>query len=243
MAALGLARTREVLPTPPRPHEAAAETHDAEEERSEAQGPPEEKAKAPPSPATRYASLSGDACLAELGARRVEYVRVDRPDVDTPVRLVGPLSGVRFRTLVPEMDRARSRYEICDCRLVLALDDFARILRAHEIVDVMYYSAFRPLVPGVVKRGHESALAIDIAFLGRANGDAYSVLRDFTPIVREHPCAPRIRAKGPREMREIVCEAVSQGIFHVALTPDYDRAHRDHFHMEIVPGQIKSFAQ
>jgi hypothetical protein len=251
VAALGLARTRLVEPTLPAAHEApdlasASAQAQAIEEAVPVPDPPDPPPVgpgAPPSPASRYVSLSGEECLAELDGRHVEYVRVDRPDVETPLRLVGPLSGVRFRTMVPKTERARSLYEIFDCRLVLALDDFARIVRDHGIVDVMYYSAFRPLVPGVVKRGHESALAIDIAFLGRDDGSAYSVRRDFTPITGEHPCAPVIRAKGPREMRAVVCEAVAQRIFHVALTPDYDAAHRDHFHLEIIAGEVRSFAR
>jgi hypothetical protein len=107
----------------------------------------------------------------------------------------------------------------------------------------MYYSAFRPLVPGVAKRGHESALALDIAYFGRANGNADSIARDFTPMPGEHPCTPIIRAKEPRELREIACSAATEGIFHVVLTPDYDAAHRDHFHLELVPGQEGSFAR
>jgi hypothetical protein len=232
VAALGVARS--VAPEPstdaPKPVvERAADVPDA--------GPP-------PSPATRYVALTSDACLAELGARGIAYVRVDEDvGVETPVRIVGPLSGVGFRTLRPNAERQRSPYEICDCRLVLALDDFAKILARHSIVDVMFYSAFRPLVPGVVKRGHESGLAIDIAFFGKRDGFAYNILRDFTPIAREHPCAPVIRAEGPRELRAMVCEAVEQRIVHVALTPDYDKSHRDHFHLELVPGEQRSFAR
>lgn len=203
----------------------------------------EEDASMAMSPATRYASLSREACFVELDARGIEYVRVDRPELDAPVRIVGPLSSVRIRTLRPRDERKRTPYELFDCRLVLALHDFARILVHHGIVDVMHYSAFRPQVPGVAKRGHERALAIDIAFFGRADATAYSILRDFTPIAKEHPCRSHIRAAGPRELREIVCEAVAQGLFHVALTPDYDAPHRDHFHLELVPGEVTSYAR
>lgn len=73
------------------------------------------------------------------------------------------------------------------------------------------------------------ALAIDIAFFGRANGSAYSILRDER--------LTRTLA------RDVVCDAVAEGIFHVALTPDYDVAHRDHFHLEILPEATSSFAR
>ena len=245
VAALGLSGTRGVAPDA---HDKALPSSEPAQTVVEAPAAPDdpEEPRAM-SPATRYTALSSEACLAELDARHIEYARADRPDVDTPVRLVGPLGRgperVRFRTLLSKKERERSPYEVFDCRLVLALDDFASILVRHDIVDVMHYSAFRPLVPGVVKGGHERAMAIDIAFFGRTDGSAYSILRDFTPIAKEHPCTPKIRAEGPRALREVVCEAVAQGLFHVALTPDHDYAHRDHFHLEIVPGEQRSFVR
>jgi hypothetical protein len=239
IAGLGLALSRDAARIPSGPEDAHPDAPHAIAD------PPAlfQRSKEPPSRATRYVSMSTEECLAELDARHVDYTRVHRTDIETPVRLNGPLSGVPFHTLLPKKERERSPYEIFDCRLVLALDDFAKILLRHDIVDVMQYSAFRPLVPGVVKRGHERALAIDIAFFRRADGSAYNILRDFTPIARERPCTSLIRAEGPRELRAVVCEAIEQGIFHVALTPDYNAPHRDHFHLEIVPGEIKSFAR
>ena len=39
-----------------------------------------------------------------------------------------------------------------------------------------------------------------------------------------------------RELRSIVCEASDLGVFTYVLTPNYNAAHADHFHMEIKPG-------
>jgi two-component system CheB/CheR fusion protein len=39
-----------------------------------------------------------------------------------------------------------------------------------------------------------------------------------------------------KELREIVCAAVDQQLFNVVLTPDFNRAHRNHFHLEVMPG-------
>lgn len=243
IVALGLARPRARAPEPLERLE-PTEVPPSGATGTATEPPVENVTPTPPtSPATHYVSLSTEACLAELDARQIAYTRVQRSDIETPVRLAGPLSGVGFRTLLSKKERARSPYEIFDCRLVLALDDFAKILLRHDIVDVMHYSAFRPLVPGVAKRGHESALAIDVAFFRRTDGSAYNILRDFAPLPRERPCTSLVRAKGPRELRALVCEAVEQGLFHVALTPDYDAPHRDHFHLELVPGEVRSFAR
>jgi len=39
-----------------------------------------------------------------------------------------------------------------------------------------------------------------------------------------------------RELRSIVCEAADQHLFTSILTPGYDRAHKNHFHLEVTPG-------
>ena len=37
------------------------------------------------------------------------------------------------------------------------------------------------------------------------------------------------------ELRSIVCEAADQRLFTVILTPNYNRAHANHFHLEVTP--------
>lgn len=192
-------------------------------------------------PAIRYTSLRGEECVSELVARGVEFARVERIGVDAPVRLFGPLSGVEFVTLMP--DRGRTPYEIFDCPLVLALDDFAKQLRDRSVARVIYYSAHRPIVPGVVPRGHEMGLAIDIAYLVRTDGTSMNVLRDFDPLPFDRPCtSPKLRPDA-NELRRIACDAVEAAIFNVALTPDYDAAHKDHFHFELIPGSTTFIAR
>ena len=39
-----------------------------------------------------------------------------------------------------------------------------------------------------------------------------------------------------RELRSIVCESADLGIFTYVLTPNFNAAHADHYHMEIKPG-------
>jgi hypothetical protein len=196
-------------------------------------------------PATRYAGLSGAACLEELAARRIPYARVGpKRGLDAPVRLEGPLSGVTFRTLLPDRERARSSYELCDCRLLLALDDFAKVLAAQGINEVMHFSAYRPppagWPEGQLGVRHDGGLAIDVGYFRRADGTGLNVERDFQARPAERPCAP---GPPPRDatveslaLRKIVCDAFAARIFHLSLTPDYDRTHRDHFHFEVTPG-------
>ena len=90
-------------------------------------------------PAARYGNLDRTACEAELTARHIPFSSVATArGVLAPVRLSGPLHGVAYHSTLPVRQRASSPYEILDCRLVLALDDFSAILAKHDVVEVVH---------------------------------------------------------------------------------------------------------
>jgi hypothetical protein len=193
-------------------------------------------------PAERYPGVDRDACEAELERRGVAFARVgEARGVVTPIRLTGPLHGVSFVSMLPESKRASSPLEILDCRLALALDDFAAQLAAHDIARVVHYSMYRP--PPVSwpadKAGarHSGALAIDAATFVKKDGSKLDVLRDFHGRIGAPTCGP---GTGPRpatpealELRKIVCDAADARLFNVTLTPDFNWPHRNHFHLEV----------
>ncbi|HVJ92089.1 MAG TPA: extensin family protein [Labilithrix sp.] len=189
--------------------------------------------------ASRYARLDRASCEAELGRRHISYERVpEARGVIAPLRLTGTLSGVRFRSNLPAAKSRTSPYDIYDCRLVLALDDFARLLEKHGIVEVVHLSVYRPVSSKVVLKGagrrHSGALAIDAALFKTKDGRTLSVEKDFSPRrIGARPCPAPPSAS---ELRKIACEAHAARLFNVLLTPDYNRAHRNHFHMEVTAG-------
>ena len=189
--------------------------------------------------ASRYAGLDRVSCEAELGRRRIAFTRVSEArGVVAPLRLAGPLSGVTFRSNLPASKSRTSPYDIYDCRLVLALDDFARVLAKHDIVEVVHLSVYRPVSKNVTLKGagrrHGGALAIDAAIFKTKDGRALSVEKDFGPRrIGARPCpAP----KGASVLRQIACEANDAQLFNVLLTPHFNRAHRNHFHLEVTAG-------
>jgi hypothetical protein len=195
-------------------------------------------------PRFRYAAMTQDECEAELTARRIAFVRESAKGVLAPVRLKGPLHGVDFRSNDGnEERRATSVWEVADCRLVLAMDDFAAILAAHEIVEVRHYSMYRR-APGrwpddKIGKRHHGGLALDAARFIKKDGSKLDVLDDFKGRRHRKVCgekAPKGKTPAARELREIVCEAMDQGLFSVILTPNFNRAHRNHFHLEVTPG-------
>lgn len=194
-------------------------------------------------PAYHYAQLSPAECETELAARHIEFSREVASAVLAPVRLHGPLRGVVFRTDQSDKARPTSPWEIVDCRLVLALDDFAEILGRHGIVEVRHYSMYRPPrawsddKPGT---RHTGALAIDAGrFIDQA-GTVLDVDHDFHGAIGAKTCgdgaAPRPATPAALELREILCEVADRRLFNVVLTPNYNRPHKNHFHLEITAG-------
>jgi hypothetical protein len=193
--------------------------------------------------AVRYAAMSRDECEAELTKRKISFERDTAKGVFAPVRLKGPLRGVEYRTNQSAAQRETTIWEIADCRLVLALDDFATILAKHDIVEVRHYSMYRKAperwADDKVGSKHHGGLALDAARFIRKDGSALDVLEHFKGRRHRKPCGPKApKAKSPEaiELREIVCEAVDQGLFNVVLTPNFNRGHRNHFHLEVTPG-------
>ncbi len=86
---------------------------------------------------------------------------------------------------------------------------------------------------------HPAGLAIDVGLLHLRGGRWISVQRDFHGHIGQRTCgegAPAPESPDARELRALVCESSALGLFTYVLTPDYDAAHADHFHMEIKPG-------
>ncbi|MFW9266315.1 extensin family protein [Pseudomonas sp. NR3] len=72
---------------------------------------------------------------------------------------------------------------------------------------------------------HATASALDIAGFRLANGKAISVLRDWPK--------DNTDAQFLRQVRDGACE-----MFSVVLSPDYNAAHRNHFHLDVGPWWI-----
>lgn len=155
--------------------------------------------------------------------------------IATPVRITGPLHGVRFRAPGDKVV-----FGILDCRLAIALDDFAQILAAHGVRDVLVDSYYRPgaRLPHSRKLSqHAHGLAIDVTRLVLEGDIVLDVERDWRGAIGDKPCGPDAHPHDPTpetiELRDIVCETARSGVFHFMLTPDFNAAHRNHFHFDL----------
>lgn len=187
-------------------------------------------------PAVRYASLSAEQCFSELGQRRSSIERAPkRQTIDAPVVLPRELRGVRFE-FAPRVEQR----DVVDCRLVLALDDLARIAAAQGIASVRYNSIYRNGWARGRVQGHLGAVAIDIVELVLPGGDTLNVLRDFAGDgIGSATCGAAAKAPAPgkaTQLRSFVCALDEARAFNLVLSPHYDRRHRNHFHLEVRRG-------
>jgi len=86
---------------------------------------------------------------------------------------------------------------------------------------------------------HPAGLAIDVGLLHKRDGTWLSVESHFHGQIGAQTCgegAPIPQDPRARELRELVCESQTAGVFTYVLTPNYNAAHVDHYHMEIKPG-------
>jgi hypothetical protein len=201
--------------------------------------------RAPGSRAETYAAMSPAACLAALEERHISFVSEEpKRGVEIPIRLTGRVAGVLYRTDFPDGERNHVPWEVFDCRLVLSLDDFGEILRAHSVAEVRIFSAWRPPSNNWPMtqwaRRHEGALAIDVRELRKDTGETLNILEQFHGRLGAEQCSPAAPAPNPdspeaRELHAIVCAAAEAHLFNSILTPNYNPAHKNHFHLELTP--------
>lgn len=86
---------------------------------------------------------------------------------------------------------------------------------------------------------HPAGLAIDVGLVHKKDGRWMSVVNMFKGHIGDKTCGDGAKVADDadaREMRSLVCEPAERGVFTYILTPNFNRAHADHFHMEIRPG-------
>jgi hypothetical protein len=187
--------------------------------------------------ARREQERSPEACFARLHEAGVAFDRVSADEaagVRMPLRLRGPIGGV---TVVPSDKRAV--HAILDCRLALALLSWSEILQRAGVERIEHYSMYRPgarVAGSGHMSGHARGLAIDAARFRLRTGAVVDVQSDWEERDHGPPCPLRSDEAWPsRLLRGLVCDAVQRNLFQIVITPNHDRAHENHVHLERKP--------
>lgn len=190
-------------------------------------------------PATRWANLSPAECSkrardAELSLRRAGA----SANIAAPVRLGGPLGDVLFR-VPPD----KTKWGLLDCRLALTFWEIAPVLREHEVRAIRIDNFYRPRAKLPAGKGkkkksqHAYGLAADIVSFTLDDGRELEIERDFHGQRGQPVCGPEAAVDPLTDeslrLRNLVCELARRGAFHHILTPNHDRAHENHLHVDI----------
>jgi hypothetical protein len=167
-------------------------------------------------------------CLAELDRRGVVYDRVTKQGVAIPVEVRGPLGGVTWRSLY-------GRPLLLDCSLAVSLDDAGPYLVALGITEAGFSSSYsRRNIRGTRRPSkHSYALAIDVRQFAGPELGTLEVALDYEQGLGDAVhCAGQPLTTGGAVLRTLTCQLAHSGLFRTVLTPDYDDAHHDHFHLQ-----------
>jgi len=161
--------------------------------------------------------------------------------VADPVTVTTPINGVAYRSA--STGKLRSTF-FMDCELARSLARAAPLLRDRgvvEITDIGVYNyrcignAGTP--PDCPLSQHAFARGIDIAGFTDRDGVHYSVNDDWIiDGASEKTCAAATTPGKDRFLHEAICALKAAGVWNIVLTPNYNAAHRNHFHVDLTPG-------
>jgi len=179
-------------------------------------------------------------CPAELAARDVpfELAVVDprSPDshpnltcsVQEPVMLLGEIHGVELRYV----DGDRPIRTLAACEMALALTDTIDDVRPDGVVALYHYGTYNcRVISGTdTLSRHAFGDAIDIVGFDFDDGTHYNLYDDW-----EHDTESP-SSEGGAWLRSSAYRWFDEGYWNIILTPNYNAAHDDHFHVDLTPG-------
>lgn len=183
-----------------------------------------------------------ESCHAALDALGIEWtVGAATQGIADPVRVQPLINGVTFHYLTNEPTAM-----LMDCDLAPRLHALAAILARYGIDEVSHLGIYnyRCIGGGDPDSGtctpsqHAYARAIDLHAFGAAGSDAvYNTETDWI-ITSGESCPFTTFSEEDRILKEIACALWAEGTFQIVLTPNYNDAHRNHFHVDLTEGSM-----
>lgn len=181
------------------------------------------------------------SCYDWLALYGVEYtLGPSNEGVQNPVTVTTPINGMEYRYI----SRVGTRQTFfMDCNLALSLARASYELRKRDVIEVVDIGVYNyrciggGTPPGCNLSQHAYAKGIDIAGLTTGDGSYYSVEHDWIIDTEGLPtCESPAGEGGDRFLHETICALKSARVWNIVLTPNYNAAHRDHFHVDLTTG-------
>ena len=180
-------------------------------------------------------------CQEALRFYGVEFtVGPNNQGIENPVTAKVPIAGITYR-YVENADPRSTLYG--DCKLVRSLAVAAPLLKARGIVEVADIGIYNyrcigggtPPCPNGISQ-HAYATAIDIAGVKNGAGEYFSVNDDWVIDPNSEPtCSAATEPGKDAFLHEMICALKAAGVWKIVLTPNYNAAHRNHFHVDLSP--------
>jgi len=186
-------------------------------------------AASPVAHADSHDNRVADSCYDELEARHIGFKKTKRPGIQNAIEVAGALGGV---------DITGDEPLVIDCSLAVSLDEAGRYMRALGIDKATFASAYsRRNVRGTNHPSkHSYGLAIDVSGFTGPDLGTLRVAKDYEQGLGDAvDCVGTPITQGGAVLKILQCQLVRSGLFHLVLSPDYDDAHHDHFHLEVKP--------
>jgi hypothetical protein len=165
-----------------------------------------------------------------------------RQGVADPVTLTTPINGLPYR--YSGNADVRPTF-FMDCSLARSLLEAAPYLRARGVVEVTDIGVYNyrcigegtpPDCPNGMSQ-HAYAKGIDLAGFTLGDGTFFSVNDDWViDPDAEKTCDAPTEGDADTWLHETICALKGGGVWNIVLTPNYNSAHRNHFHVDLTTG-------
>jgi hypothetical protein len=177
-----------------------------------------------------------DRCQAQLSRIGVEAqpMKWTATPVPTPVEIIGPIEGVEF-----VRKRSKAPFYL-SCELAARLPTMARIFARHGVEKVHLMSAYRVFAQ---RSFHSMGLALDLSGFETDRGEV-DLLEHFGRTPERPTCpAPEHDDWRAQLLADVSCELFETHRFSTVVTPNYNKGHWDHYHIDIRPDDPRLFVR
>ncbi|MDQ3369398.1 MAG: extensin family protein [Myxococcota bacterium] len=185
--------------------------------------------------------LALTSCKAWLDVYQIDYtVGPTQPGVKDPVTAKLPINGMPYQVVGATTPRTQM---YGDCTLIKSLAEAAPHFRERGLAEVTDYGVYNyrcigsgtpPNCPNGLSQ-HSFGTAIDLAGFTGTDGTYYSVNDDWVIDPADDTCTAATVEGKDRFLHELICELKTAEIWNIVLTPNYNAAHRNHFHVDLTP--------
>ena len=182
------------------------------------------------SPRVSFISRPAAMVLPKTPQTLVAWKPARRPGIVHAVEITGAIGGVALT--------AADQPLVVDCSLAVSLDEAGRYLRDAGVDAATFSSAYsRRTVRGTNRPSkHSYGLAIDVHTFSGPDLGSLRIDRDYEQGLGDAvDCLGRPLTQGGATLKLLQCQLARSGLFHLVLSPDFDDAHHDHFHLEVKP--------